>query len=356
MSGVLPTPPTVVNPDDLTQGIQASAPSITPTQVVDIARQYGRKLSIVVSQANGSGIDFAEFKVTFEVRRGDSQTPNSADVRIYNLSNDTASKICQPEFSRLTIQAGYPGNYGVIFIGDIKQTRRGRIDQKDTYVDITAADGDSAYNFSVTALQFAATVAPLDQIKGVIQTMARWGVDQGYMPDIAASKSVRGTVYYGSTRDILRQIANNNDCVWSIQNGKVVFIPLTAPIAGGSIPLISSTSGLIGVPELTENGVSVKVLLNPSIKIGQVIKLQSGVNTFRLGLDLASVATNPRILKTAKLNGDGLYYVMQADHTGDTRGTPWYTDLTCLAVDASVSLAVAQRAAIDPAASSIPRY
>jgi hypothetical protein len=28
---------------------------------------------------------------------------------------------------------------------------------------------------------------------------------------------------------------------------------------------------------------------------------------------------------------------MRADHTGDTRGQNWYSDLTCLSVDATVT-------------------
>ena len=38
-----------------------------------------------------------------------------------------------------------------------------------------------------------------------------------------------------------------------------------------------------------------------------------------------------------KTNADGLYYVMRANHVGDTRGQDWYTDLLCLSVDATVT-------------------
>ncbi|MDR3453569.1 MAG: DUF927 domain-containing protein [Rhodoferax sp.] len=34
---------------------------------------------------------------------------------------------------------------------------------------------------------------------------------------------------------------------------------------------------------------------------------------------------------------DGLYYVMVANHNGDTRGNDWYTDLICLSIDATAS-------------------
>src|SRR5262245_58054798 len=117
-------------------------------------QQYNRKLSIVVGEGT-EGQDFSEFKVTFSVRRGDLQTPNSADVRIYNVSDQTAHRI-EKEFTRIAIQAGYEGNFGLIFDGTIKQARRGRVDAKDSYIDITAADGDEAYNFSSMAVSLAA--------------------------------------------------------------------------------------------------------------------------------------------------------------------------------------------------------
>jgi len=71
----------------------------------------------------------------FKVTRGDFQAPNTADIRIYNLADATVNKI-ENEFTDVAIQAGYEGNYGLIFNGTIKQIRKGKVDQKDSYVDI----------------------------------------------------------------------------------------------------------------------------------------------------------------------------------------------------------------------------
>ena len=48
-------------------------------------------------------------------------------------------------------------------------------------------------------------------------------------------------------------------------------------------------------------------------------------------------------------DGSGYYYVMVANHSGDTRGQPWYTDLTCLAVDATLIPDAIQQQATAPA-------
>jgi hypothetical protein len=335
-------------------------------------RQYNRKLSLIVGGASSQtvtdtpqgrtttfndvsdALDLSSLRVVFSIRRGDKQVPNSADVRIYNVKDETANRLTK-EFTRVVIQAGYEGNFGLLFDGTIKQARRGRLDAKDDYVDIVAADGDQAYNYSVMSLSLAAGSQPPDDLRAFIASMARFGITQGYTPELSQNGRVRGRVFYGMTRDELREWAEVQDALWSIQNGQLTLIPKTSYVPGET-PLISPTTGLIGVPEQTANGIEMRVLLNPSIKIGQRVKLDSTVNPFRFGLDLESQGPNFALERSIKTNADGLYYVMSADHTGDTRGNAWYTDLVCLAVDATVPLDAVRKAAILPEAASIRRY
>lgn len=315
--------------------------------------QYRRKFSVLVGDGAGAALDLSELRVTFQIRRGDLQTPNSADVRIYNVADQTAHRI-RSEGTRIVIQAGYEGNFGLIFDGTIKQVRKGRVDARDSYVDITAADGDMAYNYSTLAVSLAAGATPDDAMQAFVKSMAAQGISQGYKPELSTNGSVRGRVYYGMTRDELREWAEVQDVLWSIQDGKLTLIPKTSYIPG-EVPVISSATGLIGVPEQTQNGIEMRVLLNPSLKIGERIKLDSTVNLYRYGLDVPSQAVSEFQRQQIKTNADGLYYVMVANHSGDTRGNDWYTDLICLAVDATVPPAMALRAAIAPEAASIKR-
>lgn len=326
--------------------------------------QYLRNLSLVVANPSGAGIELGKLRVVFEVKRGDKQTPNSADIKVYNLSQTTmnalrANKNAQPEFTQLVLKVSYGAQPPVqILWGSITQVRIGREDQKNAYVAFTAADGDEAYNFDPTAFTLAAGATPLMGVKSVIRDMANFksgsptgqstngqAITQGYMPPSLTTnpqQSIRGRSYFGNCRDVMRKIADNHDCWWSIQDGQVTFIPRTGFIPDAPV-LITPTTGLIGVPEQTQNGLKVKVLLNPALKIGTLIKLDStDINQLRYGIDKGSsnggtFALNAKLAQGAtKLNADGLYYVMRVDHTGDSRGTPWYSDLTCLAVDATL--------------------
>jgi hypothetical protein len=60
--------------------------------------------------------------------------------------------------------------------------------------------------------------------------------------------------------------------------------------------------------------------------------------------------------QSIKLNADGLYYVMIADHQGDTRGLAWYSELLCLAIDASIPANYIPRQGVNGDVGSIKRY
>ncbi len=324
--------------------------------------QYLRKASLIVYGVDGKALDLSALRFSFAIRRGDIQTPNSADIRVYNVAPNTAKSIQKispaPEFSRVVINAGYEGNYGIIFDGEIKQVRIGRESQTDTYVDISAADGDSAYNYSVLAISLAAgATSPANQVEQIIQGMANNGVTKGYIPDLSTNALPRGKAIYGMAKDELRKLGNTTQTSWSIQDGKVNLIPLTA-YKVDEIPVITSQSGMIGLPEQTQNGIKLKVLLNPNIKVGQAVKLDNAsIQQYRYNLAQNQQAQNESTSIYNKTDSDGLYYVMIADHNGDTRGNNWYTSLTCLAINADIAPKYIPNLPLgEPAITSIKRY
>ena len=59
--------------------------------------QYGRKFNLLLSTRSGDTVDVGSLKVIFKIKKTDAQTPNTAEVRIYNL-NETASRQIRAEF------------------------------------------------------------------------------------------------------------------------------------------------------------------------------------------------------------------------------------------------------------------
>lgn len=290
----------------------------------------------------GEALDFADFKCYFQIIRGDTQQPNTCDLRIYNLKTETALKICSKEFSNVVIQAGYESNYGLVFRGVIKQQRLGRDDALNSYVAITAADGDEIYNFATIAINVGANKDANYHLTQLIQAVKDAAVyqritSQTTLPLLSAVKFVRGKLYVGMARDVLRKFCEAYDLTYSVQDGQLTFIPLTGYLPG-EVPIISTETGLLGVPEQTQNGIEFTTLMNPKIKIGQLIQLQAkDVNQLRLGLDTLSTGNNLALQQQVKTQDQGFYYVMSANHYGDTRGEDWHTDVVCLAVDSTIT-------------------
>lgn len=309
--------------------------------------QYLRKASLLVGLDGGEAFDLSSLRFRFAVRRGDLQTPNSADIRIYNVADQTALKIDR-EFTRVVLQAGYEGNYGIIFDGTIKQVRRGRESPTDTYLDITAADGDSAYNFSTMAMSLAGGSKPADHVQAVLENMTASGIGKGYIPELPANALPRGKVFYGMARDEMRKVARNTNTSWSIQDGKLQLVPESAYMPG-EVPVITAATGMIGLPEQTPNGIRVKTLLNPNVKIGSLVKLDNkSIQQYRYNLSVNQSANNLMTKSVIKTDADGYYYVMVADHSGDNRGNEWYSHLICLAVDATIPLSYINKTGVGP--------
>ncbi|UTV56433.1 phage protein [Burkholderia arboris] len=310
-------------------------------------QQFGRKVSLIIGPDAGDALDLSGLRIVFRVQRGDLQTPNSARIRVYNVSDNTAQRAAA-EFTRVVLQAGYEGNYGIIFDGSIVQVRRGRESPTDTYLDITAADGDMAYNFAVVNTTLAAGSTHSDVVDACLKAMGKFGVTAGYIADLPSNPMPRGQVLFGMARDHLETVARSTQTLWSIQDGQLQIVPETSYVPG-EIPVINAKSGMVGLPEQTQNGITVRMLLNPSIKIGRLIQLDnSSIQRYEFGLSVPQQKDNGAIAQQNQLNGkidgDGFYYVMSNEFWGDTRGNDWYNEVICLSVDVTPGLDLTTKA------------
>lgn len=289
-------------------------------------RQWMRACSLIVGPSGGEGLDLSALRITFQTKKGDAETPNSAEINVYNVSDETASKI-RREFTQVFLAAGYQGNCGLIFQGNIRQVRLWRENGVDTVLSILAADGDRAYNFATVNTTLAAGSRPADRVRACQSSFAEKGTKPGYTPDLGGEALPRGKVMYGMSRQYMRDEARDTGTDWSIQDGAVQMVPKKGYLPGEAV-LLTSETGLIGAPEQTQDGITVRALLNPRLKIGGRIKL-----------DNASIKRAETPLKAAagqgvaRIDADGFYRILKVEFSGDTRGNDWYADMTCIGID-----------------------
>jgi hypothetical protein len=283
---------------------------------------------LVVSNISQAGLDLSLLRIKFSIKRSGVMTPNIADIRVYNLDLDTAA-IIKKEFTKVVLQAGYEGNYGVIFKGTIKQVILGRESPTDTFIDITAGDGEQAYNFAVVKASIAAGSSQADQLNAALIAMQTKGTSRGYVSALPGKRLPRGKVMYGNARDYIQGIAKTTDSAWSIQDEQINFLPNASYKPGTAVELTSKT-GMIGTPQQTVMGVNCKCLLNPLIKVhGRVHINEASVQAYKIDFSVVGSQANTPV----SLRHDGFYYVFVANHSGDTRGLEWYSDLVLLTIN-----------------------
>lgn len=297
------------------------------------AEQWLRKCTLLVSDRKGEGLDLSQLRIKFLVKRSDTQTPNMAEIRVYNLEENTVQRI-KKEFSKVVLQAGYESNFGVIFQGNIKQVLWGIENGTETFIDIIAGDGDLSYNYAIVNTTLAAGAGHTEQVNAAVGSMNKVGGTQaGHIGDMPSAQLPRGKVMYGMARDYLRQTGESTNKTWSIQDGKVQYVSVKSYLPGEAVVLTAKT-GMIGTPTQTNEGINCQCLLNPKLKVSGRVQLDNK-SIQRLKIDL-SKPNNPANIP-APITQDGVYYILIIEHQGDNRGTEWYSKLTCLNLDVTTN-------------------
>ena len=312
--------------------------------------QWIRKMSLIVYQGVGpvankeTGLDLSQLRVNFSLKKMVNPTPNILYARIYNLSPKTEQKV--KEFGRVSLSAGYQKNFGLLFDGTVVQYVQGKENAVDTYLDIWAGDGDMPNNNSVTNVTWPAGTSVVDKIKYMASTME--GVVIGDIkPEGGDEKSVRAETKVAMTRDAIRDYANDTASWYYIDNGTFHMIPMMGYREGQEVVLTPKT-GLIGMPQVSPDGIHATCLINPKLRLGGVIQIRdndgrSGLSNVPFipgstvpwaGIDVPA-ATGTKKFAAAPTSPTGRYTILLMEHHGDSRGTPWYTEMVCQATDVS---------------------
>lgn len=305
-----------------------------------------------------NGVDLSQFRIQFAVSAMDTDAPPTARIRVFNLAKSTVQKI-QNEFQNVALQAGYQnGNFGVIFQGSIVRVRAGRLPNAvDSFVDILASNWDAYYNFAMVSATVKAGASPQDVLNAVETGVNNTPVASdkalqgnsnalgaqfkfGYIPDSFKSGGTlpRGKVMFGLARQYITRAAEGQNCVWSIgPDGKVNVTKKDGVLPGQAVVLTSQT-GMIGVPEATQQGIEVRSLLNPLIQCGTQIKIDNASIATTLNKSMLGFPSIGSLAFFANTNSDGVYRAIVVEHEGDTRSpadSGWLTKITALSLDQS---------------------
>ena len=295
--------------------------------MVDSVRQWKRQAEVTVGGKAGQAIQVNNLRITFEVVKTLTATPNTAVIKIYNLSPDNEARI-KNEFDEVILNAGYEGGVEMLFRGNIKHVYRYR-EGNDRITEIEAGDGDNDYRNATVNATLAAGTSNAQLLKLATDSFSTTTLGEVQVPERAR---IRGKVLTGNTRDILDGLARQAGANWSIQDGQVTVIGANNVATGVAIVLNADT-GLTKSPEVNDKGVGVQCLLNPRIKVNVALKLDN--NSVRARREKVDDLGKPAEKQgpAVRLDPDGIYKTIKVTHKGDTRGQDWHSDVVCVGLD-----------------------
>lgn len=300
-------------------------------------------------------LDLSPLRVVFSIVAASASTPRQLNVRVYNLSQATAGKI-QAEYDTISLSAGYQGRNGLLFAGAVQQKRYGRENPTDTFFDLFASDGYEILANGFISQSLAAGWSYADVYREIILAGAPLGLKAGTVPP-DQPKGIRPLVLYGPLRKVMETLAKNLGLKWQIHDNILTFIlpsvadpqikepqmVVTSESSISAVTVLSPSTGLIGIPAQTLDGIEATCLLNSRIKPGSLVKIDRSLITAGKN-DLAVSAVNPY----PSIAKDGIYRVMWTEHEGDTRGEPWFTHLVAESASPNDASTI-QQAAIEKA-------
>lgn len=270
---------------------------------------------VLTVQTNDPGHFFINitlpFTIEFDVRRADLSSLNVAKIRIYNLNQQTRNRLLKDVWDfnvdrQILLQAGYGDgtNFPVIFAGNVQRCFSVR-EGVDFITEIEAFDGGfvSVNGVINPPITLTSGTNQRKAILAIINALTKYGLQRGAVGTFSKVLK-KDTPFGGPGLEILNQLSEGGSFV---DNKKINCLKDSECIRTSLVPLINADTGLLGTPTREQTKLSLDMLFEPNIVVGQLVNLQSSTSP--------TVSTN--IIGTnEKFNYSGLKKVVSIGHRG----------------------------------------
>lgn len=282
--------------------------------------QKDRQYELRINDKSGKGYIIDNLQIDFTVHKGsdNKKKPNKASLRIYNLSEER-QKWFETPFLEMSLSVGYVGlGMYQIFAGQI--TIAGT--QKQGTDTITELQLDTLYT-ELNNNKISQTASAGSSVKDIISKVALGMnvVKVVYSGENIKKAFVDGYPMIGTPRQILTQLGEAFDIEWQVDQQFLYISDVGKSYMSDTSKayVIGENSGLLERPyfdniekrrgkgdKLKEarRGVKLKILLNPAINAGSIVKIDFGEFT-------------------------GFYKVERLVHKGSIFTEDWDTELIC---------------------------
>ncbi len=226
--------------------------------------------------------------IEFEIDRNISNSLNTATFRIYNLASDTRDILIrdffqlvdqnkQPvSYQQIKFEAGYDKKLFTIFQGNLLQAYPYR---NNTEIISFLSCGDGHYSVANSYTNYAINRGESNNevIKRLTNDLAGGGILSIGAISNVDGQIQKGTAFSGFTRDVIRD--NFKDSLF-IDMETINYLNDNDSIKTGTEPRkFDSSTGLLSTPILQKSIISFDTLLEPAVRLGELIDVETTINT-----------------------------------------------------------------------------
>ena len=296
--------------------------------------QRNRVYSLIVGKGDDA-VEINNLQIVFEATKtsNNKEKKNTASIKIYNLSEDRRKRL-EDEYIQVVFSVGYSDSGLVqLFSGQVTNVYSTKLKTHNTSRQgtdlVTTLELDEL--FTQTNANVVTGIVPAGKtVRDVILATIK------DIPEITRQEMggegigiqvPNGYPLAGTPRQILDKLSHDYDLEWQIDNGVLYVSDYNDTFSNdkSSVFSVGQFSGLIDRPEyineeakrlkrkskgknpkklVRKNAIKFKILLNPSIIAGSIIRLDFEPYT-------------------------GYYKVDEVTHKGDFRGNDWISEIRC---------------------------
>jgi hypothetical protein len=220
----------------------------------------------VILQLNNES--FTDFRVNFRITKTVDRSPNEAKIQLYGIGREsTANLLFSGRETRVRLLAGYDGSPSLLFEGHpIKDGVALAKDGPERVLEIQAQDGVLRYQRARVNVAYERSTTYGELVQTVVRQMGLpEGIIDRSMPDW--DRAVEGaTVLEGRASDVMDRLAESLKSQWSIQDGKLQFIPEGRSRLNRGPRFSPELRNVVGAPKPREKGgIEINALLYPIV-------------------------------------------------------------------------------------------